>query len=80
MNGRIIYLLAALAGGMLIPVQVALNTLLLWGDRVGKVSGKSNPNRWGWTCVFGCFVDCLCKALAHWRFSYTQSSAPPPAT
>jgi bacterial/archaeal transporter family-2 protein len=28
MNGRIIYLLAALAGGMFIPVQVALNTLL----------------------------------------------------
>jgi bacterial/archaeal transporter family-2 protein len=28
MNGRIIYLLAALAGGAFIPVQVALNTLL----------------------------------------------------
>jgi bacterial/archaeal transporter family-2 protein len=28
MNGRIIYLLAALVGGMFIPVQVALNTLL----------------------------------------------------
>jgi transporter family-2 protein len=28
MNGRMIYLLAALAGGMFIPVQVALNTLL----------------------------------------------------
>jgi bacterial/archaeal transporter family-2 protein len=28
MNGRTIYLLAALAGGAFIPVQVALNTLL----------------------------------------------------